>query len=377
MQRSALNVWLDRYKTFALLLTNTLLLLLLLNAVLWAGLTLYTALKSKRFQKMREAYPAMNNSEFAALYAETWTSGFEYAPWVGFREKPHAGSYVNVTSDGFRRTHRRDLNLDAEGLNVYVFGGSTTFGYGVPDGDTIPAQLQLQFDALYPGRRINVFNFGRGSYYFTQEVSLLEQLLREGHTPDAAIFIDGLNEGQTAPGYTEELRSLFEASSYHRSALLQTYMSQTSTALVLKKLARRTQDAALISTSLTPETIRASYNNNREIVRMLAAKFGFRTHFFIQPIPGYRNSFGRHPYLPNGWPAGVGEHLQARMTQLEEEAHQTDTVSIAGVLADYPEQPFCDKVHYTPAVCKLIARTIAGHIKTLEPRARIVSAGEP
>lgn len=154
-------------------------------------------------------------------------------------------------------------------------------------------------------------------------------------------------------------------------------MSQTSTALFLKKLARRTQDAALISTSQTPETIRASYNYNQEIVRMLAAKFGFRTHFFIQPIPGYRNSFGRHSYLPNGWPAGLSEHLQARMTQLEEKAHQTDTVSIAGVLADYPEQPFCDKVHYTPAVCQLIVRTIASHIKTLEPRARSASAREP
>ena len=377
MQRSRLTIWLNRYKALALVVTNTLVLVLLVNGVLWAGLALYTGLREKRYDKMRQVYPAMKDTEFAALYAETWTSGFEYAPWVGFREKPHAGQYVNVTSDGFRRTHRQDLNLDAEGLNVFVFGGSTTFGYGVADGDTIPAQLQLQFDATYPGRRINVFNFGRGSYYFTQEVTLLEQLLREGRTPDVAIFIDGLNEGQTAPGYTEEIKSLFEASSYHRGALLQTYVSQTSTAVFLKKLARRIPEAALISTSQSPETIRAGYTHNREIVRTLAGKFGFRPYFFIQPIPGYRNSFGRHAFLPNGWPAGVGEHLQARMAQLEQEAPQADTVSLCGVLADYPAQPFCDKVHYTPAVAKLLAQAIGSHIKGLEPRPRPAGALAP
>ena len=41
-----------------------------------------------------------------------------------------------------------------------------------------------------PPSDVNVFNFARGYYYSTQEHILFEQLLRAGHVPAVAIFIE-------------------------------------------------------------------------------------------------------------------------------------------------------------------------------------------
>mgnify|MGYP001342391119 CR=1 FL=1 len=69
--------------------------------------------------------------------------------------------------------------------------GSTSFGYGVEDNHTIPAQLEK-----ISNNKLKVFNFGRGYYYSQQEHDLLYDLIKkEAPIPKYAIFLDGLNEG--------------------------------------------------------------------------------------------------------------------------------------------------------------------------------------
>ncbi len=43
---------------------------------------------------------------------------------------------MNVDADGFRGGGAGPQDLDGEGLLIFVFGGSTTFGYGVEDEAT-------------------------------------------------------------------------------------------------------------------------------------------------------------------------------------------------------------------------------------------------
>ena len=75
--------------------------------------------------------------------------------------------------------------------NVFVFGGSTTFGHGVPDDDTVVAYLN-SFD------RNNVYlNFGVQAYDSIREIDKLLYLLRKGFRPKEVIFIDGLNDVTT------------------------------------------------------------------------------------------------------------------------------------------------------------------------------------
>jgi hypothetical protein len=72
-----------------------------------------------------------------------------------------------------------------------VFGGSTIFGDGVPDEDTVVAYLD-ELDAS-----ISYLNFAVEAYDSIREVDKLLHLLRKGYRPKTVIFIDGLNDVTT------------------------------------------------------------------------------------------------------------------------------------------------------------------------------------
>lgn len=113
--------------------------------------------------------------------------GQKYYPFVEYIEKARNGKFVNVSSQGTRCHYpNRDLCAAKGGLNeIWLFGGSTTFGYGVKDKETIAAYLA---DRL-PDYRI--VNFGAASYYSTIERVRFENLLAEFAPPMAAILLMG------------------------------------------------------------------------------------------------------------------------------------------------------------------------------------------
>lgn len=75
--------------------------------------------------------------------------------------------------------------------SVWVFGGSTTFGHGVPDGQTVVAHL----DALDP--HDTYLNLSVQAYDSIREIDKLLYLLRKGYRPKRVIFVDGLNDVTT------------------------------------------------------------------------------------------------------------------------------------------------------------------------------------
>ena len=140
-------------------------------------------------------FPKYTPAELKRLYTESWTLPFIYDELTQFREKPFKGKYVNVDPDGFRHVnHQGPWPPDPNNINLFIFGGSTTFGYGVADSETIPSQLQEMLNRKFGNGKIKVYNFGRGHYASKQELILFEKLLMNGHVPHVAIFIDGVND---------------------------------------------------------------------------------------------------------------------------------------------------------------------------------------
>src|SRR5690606_12542714 len=100
--------------------------------------------------------------------------------------------YVNVDEAGFRWNDTRPVwPPDDDAFNIFLFGGSTTFGFGEADNNTIATFLQRD---LQQYANVVVYNFGQHVFFSGQERSLLEQLLEDDFVPNAAIFIDGLND---------------------------------------------------------------------------------------------------------------------------------------------------------------------------------------
>lgn len=141
-----------------------------------------------------QIYPDLRPHEIQDILEETWKARpFSYEPFTQFKEREFKGRFVNVDQNGFRVSKNQGVwPPDPDSYNVFLFGGSTTFGYGVPDDQTIASYLQDTLQTKMH-KEVRVYNFGRGFYYWFQERVLFERLLRSGYSPDMAIFIDGYN----------------------------------------------------------------------------------------------------------------------------------------------------------------------------------------
>lgn len=129
------------------------------------------------------------------------THGFR--PHYEWRVMPFKGQYVNVDASGVRRT----IKSPRPGAKkVFMMGGSTTWGEGVPDADTMPSRLQAILGPEY-----DVYNFGDIAYTSVQELAYLQERLTRGDIPDIVVFYDGVNDGFAsvyAPGVPREIHAI-------------------------------------------------------------------------------------------------------------------------------------------------------------------------
>ena len=210
------------YISSSIILQSTLILTIGINLTLFLIFFIRDALRenpvSEKYDKIviTESYPEKNKTQIKQLLQETWSRGFKYEAYTQFSERAYTGEFVNVSKDGYRFNDKFNVwPPDEEKLNIFVFGGSTTFGYGVADNETIPSHLQSFLSKL--DNRIAVYNFGRGFYYSTQEKILLELLISQNIDCDIAVFIDGLNEFihlENEPIYTYHLNEIFLKNSW-------------------------------------------------------------------------------------------------------------------------------------------------------------------
>jgi lysophospholipase L1-like esterase len=121
----------------------------------------------------------------ARIYAEARGIETVYAPFVEWKRKPFRGETVNIDESG-KRIHRPP-GKGEKGV-VRFFGGSTTWGTGVDDDDTIPAL----FNALHPDWTVH--NHGESGYYSRQELESLINSVHLGEPVDLVVFYDGYND---------------------------------------------------------------------------------------------------------------------------------------------------------------------------------------
>ena len=163
------------------IVANTAILFLLIVSITHVALTRYLDYKAATIYRRLPAvvqrnYAHMAPADVADLLKSTATMRYRFAPWIGMKERPTTSRFVNVNELGIRSNggapgHRSDIQ-DA----VWFFGGSTTFGYGVADHETIPAQLEAALGQP-------VVNFGAAAFFSAQENLLLVQTLRHGFRP--------------------------------------------------------------------------------------------------------------------------------------------------------------------------------------------------
>ena len=142
--------------------------------------------------KLKITYPDFSNEEIMQLIREDYASRINYySPLLETRPPYMSGSYVNYTKEGYRKI-KNQKKYNKQDFNIYLFGGSTTFGTSVRDEDTIASSISLILkEKSNCNKSISVFNYGTPGHFSTQEFIRFQELLRKDKKPNIAIFIDG------------------------------------------------------------------------------------------------------------------------------------------------------------------------------------------
>ena len=176
-------------KKIAIIFFNTFILFLLLNILIILIWPKVSDIRNKKHSYIDEVSELLelNENDLIILQNETWRKNykFRYEPFIGHTEIDKNGKFVNFSHKNGRKVNRPE-NCN---INLYLYGGSTTFGYGVTDAQTIAEYLQQILLDNYC-----VFNHGRASFYSLQENYLFFEHIQSDRKIDYAIFLDGMNE---------------------------------------------------------------------------------------------------------------------------------------------------------------------------------------
>lgn len=374
----------DAYKSTALVVFNTLLLLAVLNVALGFQRFYRSTLRPPNDpvsgtygDKVLAAYPGETREDVLAMLRENWTRDLAFKPYTQFGERATNGRFVNVDGAGFRKVGMEQAPWppSPERFNVFCLGGSTMFGYGVRDEQTIPARLQAALREKNPGgRAVAVYNFGQGWYQSTQQRIQLEELLVRGFKPDLVVSLDGLNdlhsEQVEEPAFSGQIREYVDGD--------KTWWGHTKRLAADLPVARVfARGASQIGGERlqTPEEARGvatgvldRYALNQRLLRSAGTAMGFRTLFVWQPIPFHRfDATKNYPFGPirgrDGLLRSEGYALMAQRFAAEPPAG--DVLDLSGMQEGLSIVAYCDAVHYSPAMSELIARRIADRIVEL------------
>lgn len=214
----------------------------------------------------------------------------DYHPFVGWRRPPHEGEWVNVDAEGLRPVP--GARCDApDAYRLWAFGGSTMWGWGAPDGETIPAYLQrLLAEPVRQatGRPLCVVSFGETAWVANQGLIALSLRLTGGETPDRVVFYDGVNEVLSAhqsglPDVHQNLRQIEAKLETPATPLLEWLRRrETVRALGLLTAPQPTLAADYDPSALGP-AVAANYLGVHDVVSALGQGAGFAVDFFWQP----------------------------------------------------------------------------------------------
>jgi hypothetical protein len=377
------------YPTVAMIALNTALAFCVLNLIAYvAARTLRKPAASTNVVGVRHGparlmrvYPGMDARTIDDLLNETWNRQQVFAPYVQFREAPRRGRFVNVHDAGFRISKDQGpWPPNESALNIFVFGGSTAFSYGLPDSQTVASCLQDTISARLK-RTVHVYNFGAGSYQSSQERILFQELLINGFHPDMAIFIDGLNDYafRHAPNYSEDLRHLMDQHNQQERwpSLLLRAVNHLPAAQLARLIRYRSTEAPDMADNESDngqilDSVAMRYLSNKKLVEAIAKEFGVETVFIWQPVPFYKYNRPPDDVFPdvtgtNRYARAGYEHLRRTV---ENEESDRRFLWCADMQDGLTGPLYVDSVHYSAAMSDLLAK----HIVKLLVERRLLAA---
>lgn len=343
-------------KNLGIIILNTLILFIIINVLIGFTWPIVSDLRNKEHSYNDEQIKLLdlNENDLVLLQNETWRKDYKFifVPFIGHSEIDKKGKFVNFTIKNGRAINR-PKNCEK---NIYVYGGSTTFGYNVTDYQTIAAYLQqgLRNDKC-------VYNHGRAGFNSTQENNLIFSHLEEGRKIDFAIFLDGVNEVCGGHQFANQLEANF-------SKLMEKpyYLWKDSTrtfvySLPLYQLYLKFFDSDWLTNVnnkeyLSLETcekkipLNVLFENRLKLRNSICESFKVNCYTFLQPMPGASGKRSSSITVES-------EKFFKKKYSILKKA-KGNFIDINYILNANNNVSYIDNVHYTPETNEKIAQEI-------------------
>lgn len=331
----------------------TLLLFFLLNILIVLTWPIYSKITSKKHSYINEQIELLNlsNEDLIILNNETWKNydKFRFVPYIGHSETNRVGKFVNFSElDGRKVNRPQNCNK-----NIYLYGGSTTFGYNVTDAQTIGQYLQ---DLL--GGDYCVFNHGRAYYYSKQENNLFINHLETEKKIDTAFFLDGINERCGGHEYMNQINNSFTL--YVERPYLMWKISLKNFILTLpvvqfsnslfgsnRWIHDNNNNILQVDTCATKKSLGKLYETRILVRDSICKKFDIECYSILQPMAG---SHGIQ--IEKLLSKDKEKMLQKKYKML---SSATGFIDLGFVLDNDNSLSYIDGVHYSPISNKKIA----------------------
>ena len=154
---------------------------------------LYIQFKPKFFRLINQTvdkrayYPTYEDSEFSIqLLNEFDKLPSIYRSFIGWRREKVNFKYTTISGPyNVRKSKGESINNSA-----WFFGGSTMWGTGTSDNQTIPSHFNILTN--FP-----VYNFGESGWDSRQSLNQLINAIGDNHYPSKVVFYDGANDVYT------------------------------------------------------------------------------------------------------------------------------------------------------------------------------------
>ena len=119
---------------------------------------------------------------------------WKYDPELGATHRSNAyNTRSTLNNYGFRNLENVFDPRPSNSLRIIAFGGSTTFGYNLKDGETYTEKLQERIRELPGFEKTQVLNAGRICYSAGHNLILMKRFVPQ-FKPDYVIIYEGINE---------------------------------------------------------------------------------------------------------------------------------------------------------------------------------------
>lgn len=353
----------------------------------WVICSVFPLTRQSQVQSQKES-PAYQGAQWAPEFWREETLRQQrlrvYVPFRLWGVTEWHSKYTN-NDLGPQGVLRRTINpgncASTNAVNVWMFGGSTMYGLGVPDWATLPSYLSRELNAG-GSNCVIVSNFGVEGYVIDQELILLEEQLKSGAHPDIVIFYDGLNDSMaqcppgppTPHGAFLTIKSRIEGS---LSARLDFLRKSYAVRLVGELLARyrHPRASAYQASDMQPRimSVMSKYEAAVRLERALADGYRFKLYSFWQPLLTY----GHKPLVPfeqqmaradaSRIPADYAclQMMTATYAEAELRAAQTGRFIFFGGVFDSTSDPvYIDQGHLGPRGNEVVAQAISNYMKS-------------